>query len=110
LEDILDNLGPLPADAVDAVAATRSALMATGPVDEDASTPETPAPTDGGLSGGLSDRQRAILAALDGEAAAVDAIIDRTGLSAQLVLQELTFLTLRGAVKRVGGQTYARRR
>jgi predicted Rossmann fold nucleotide-binding protein DprA/Smf involved in DNA uptake len=59
---------------------------------------------------GLSDRQRAIVAALDDEPADVDAIIDRTALSAQEVLQELTFLSLRGKVRRVDGQTYARRK
>ena len=44
------------------------------------------------------------------DALLVDAIVERTDLPAQIVLQELTFLSLRGLVKRVDGQTYARRR
>ena len=37
-------------------------------------------------------------------------LIERTALPAQVVLQELTFLSLKGQVRRVDGQTYTRRR
>ena len=39
---------------------------------------------------------------------AVDEIIDKTNLPAPAVLQELTFLTLRGLLKRAEGQSYIR--
>jgi predicted Rossmann fold nucleotide-binding protein DprA/Smf involved in DNA uptake len=41
---------------------------------------------------------------------AVDALIERTSLPAHVILQELTFLSLKGQVKRVDGQTYVRQR
>jgi predicted Rossmann fold nucleotide-binding protein DprA/Smf involved in DNA uptake len=58
---------------------------------------------------GLSEQQQAIVGVLHDEPLKVDAIIDRTALPAQVVLQELTFLSLRGRVRRVDGQTYARK-
>ena len=61
------------------------------------------------VSIGLSDRQQSILAALDMDATTIDALIERTALPAQAVLQELTMLSLRGKVRRIDGQTYARR-
>jgi predicted Rossmann fold nucleotide-binding protein DprA/Smf involved in DNA uptake len=39
----------------------------------------------------------------------VDRIIEQSDLPAQVVLQELTFLSLKGMVKRIDGQTYAAR-
>jgi len=54
----------------------------------------------------LSDRQQLILSQLGSDPAAVDVIIDKTNLPAPAVLQELTFLTLRGLLKRADGQTY----
>jgi DNA processing protein len=109
LEDILDNLGPLPQEAMEGIALTEPGNG------EDATgarlTTESPAPQNVGASAaGLSDRQQVIVASLDEQPADVDAIIDRTSLSAQEVLQELTFLSLRGQVRRVDGQTYARRK
>jgi DNA processing protein len=109
LEDILDNLGPLPQEAMETAALAESGNGddATGSL----LTTASPAPQNADASAvGLSDRQQVIVAALDDEPADVDAIIDRTALSAQEVLQELTFLTLRGQVRRVDGQTYARRK
>jgi predicted Rossmann fold nucleotide-binding protein DprA/Smf involved in DNA uptake len=56
----------------------------------------------------LSDIQRSILAEIGTEHVGVDLIIERTALQAQIVLQALTFLTLKGRVKRIDGQTFAR--
>ena len=116
LEDILEGLGPLPAEAVEpsigpAMIVPLSLFTGSGGDAEPAAAPltatlATPTPQ---LASGLSDRQQAILAAIGADAANVDALIDRTGLSAQAILQELTLLTLRGQVRRVDGQTYARR-
>jgi hypothetical protein len=37
-------------------------------------------------------------------------LIERTGLEASVILQSLTYLTLKGLLKRVNGQSYARAR
>ena len=47
-----------------------------------------------------------VLVAIGTDSANVDLIVDRTSLSAQVVLQELTFLTLKGRIRRIDGQTY----
>jgi predicted Rossmann fold nucleotide-binding protein DprA/Smf involved in DNA uptake len=57
----------------------------------------------------LTPEQQAILSHLDGDALAADAIIDRSGLPAQVVMRELTVMSLKGLIKRVDGQTYAKR-
>jgi predicted Rossmann fold nucleotide-binding protein DprA/Smf involved in DNA uptake len=57
----------------------------------------------------LTDRQQRVLEGMGSDALDVDGIIARTELAAQIVLQELTLLSLRGLVKRVDGQTYQRR-
>lgn len=106
LDDILHELNPLPSDAVEPGLFTASfAEMiddAPTPTKEQAS-PEVSLPLDG-----LSERQRSILSELGTDPAAVDVIIERTALPAHVVLQELTFLTLKGRVKRIDGQTYVR--
>ncbi len=56
----------------------------------------------------LSDRQQLILNNIGPDPSAVDDIIDKTNLPAPAVLQELTFLTLRGLLKRADGQTYVK--
>ena len=108
LEDILEGLGPVPHH-----------------VAQPSLFPETPTcPSDPGNAGGngngehslmdsevgLTEQQRLILGGMGADAVAVDAIIERTSLPAQVVLQELTFLSLKGRVRRVDGQTYARRK
>ncbi|HEX4125538.1 MAG TPA: DNA-processing protein DprA [Tepidisphaeraceae bacterium] len=105
LEDILDNLGPLPAEVTDAP------ILSTGqpPAELAQATP-----AERGANGEipeipLTESQVTLLAALDADAAAVDTIIERCGLPAHVVFQELTFLTLKGRVRRIDGQTYARR-
>ena len=119
LEDILDNLGPLPQETLEPLLG-RSAGHA-GANEQAAQSlfdRSSPPKTAGGDAvavtapveiPGLSDRQRAILAALDADATTVDSLIERTALSAQAVLQDLTVLSLRGKVRRIDGQTYARR-
>ncbi len=119
LEDVLDNLGPLPQEALEprhrwpGRDAPDNHPPAQGLFAQPAATDRA---DDGPVAGDgaaamldLSDRQRAILAALDTDATAVDALIERTALPAQAVLQELTMLSLRGKVRRIDGQTYARR-
>jgi DNA processing protein len=105
LEDILQGLGPLPAEA-----------MEVGDFDEDLAG-VTPAPQveSSGLAGGtpapqlnLSERQTKLLAIMGRDPVSIDDLIDRSSLAASEVLQEMTLLTLRGQVKRVDGQTFVR--
>jgi predicted Rossmann fold nucleotide-binding protein DprA/Smf involved in DNA uptake len=56
----------------------------------------------------LTDRQRLIVSHLSVDPVHVDALIERTELSAQEVLQELTLLSLKGVVKRIDGQSFIR--
>jgi DNA processing protein len=102
LEDILDNVGPLPAEAHEVSLFSGDVEPAAkAPVDA-LETQQTPI--------GLSDRQRQILQQLAHDSMTVDLIIEASGLEAAVVLQELTYLTLKGLVKRVDGQTFARKR
>lgn len=115
LEDVLHGLDPLPRDAVEPRLFASFAGMISDPVGPAAFSKsngnldpvDAPAALDERLDG-LSDRQRSILTEMGTDPAAVDALIERTALTAQIVLQELTFLSLRGRVKRVDGQTYVR--
>src|SRR4051794_36416133 len=100
LEEILEGLGPLPQGVSEVSLFDQALSEAPAPA---SATPPQAAVHD------VNDQQHAILKALDGEAIDVDLIIERTALPAQLVLQELTFLTLRGQVRRVEGQKYAKR-
>lgn len=98
IEDILEGLGPLPEGA-----AEPHALIAAAPK----ISPVPSAPT---LPFDLSEPQQAILNAIGGDSASVDLIVDRSGLDAQTILKELTFLTLKGLVRRIDGQTFAARK
>jgi DNA processing protein len=119
LEDILDNLGPLPQEALEPLVCGSSGHAAANEeavasLFDRVAPPKTAgseavAVAEPGQTLDLSDRQRAILAALDTDATTIDSLIERTALSAQAVLQELTILSLRGKVRRIDGQTYARR-
>ncbi len=94
LQDILDGLDPLPHD-----------VHAPTLFDDTPPEPsESPSP-----SCDLSDRQRLILSHMSGDPASVDFLVEQTALPAQVILQELTFLSLKGLARRVDGQTYARR-
>jgi DNA processing protein len=97
LEDIVEALGPLPQEV-------REVTLFEPPVEVALETVEAPVQE---TPIGLSERQRAIFAHLGADPVDVDTIIDRTALPAQLVMQELTFLSLKGIVKRVDGQLYA---
>ncbi len=99
LEDIMNNLGPLPQEAMEF-----SEFEATPPLPVATSTPApTPSPA---LN--LSERQSKLLAIMGREPMSIDSLIDRSSLPAQEVLQEMTLLSLRGQVKRVDGQTFVR--
>ena len=54
----------------------------------------------------LSPRQQQLIDAFTGDALNADALVTRTGLPPQAVLQELTILSLRRLIERVDGQTY----
>jgi DNA processing protein len=59
---------------------------------------------------GFTQAQQRILTALaDGDALHVDLICDRAGLAAAVVMAELTMLQIRGAIKRLPGNKFARR-
>jgi DNA processing protein len=99
LDEILEGLDPLP-QGVDEPMLFKS------------ENPEPPQPTSSPVDAAvtaLSEQQRKVLLGMDSEPMSVDAIVERTTLPAHVVLQELTFLSLKGAIKRVDGQTYARR-
>jgi predicted Rossmann fold nucleotide-binding protein DprA/Smf involved in DNA uptake len=97
LPDILDNLGPLPEQAM--LPDARQT-----PADAD-----VVAKDEGRLPVDLTERQRSILDGLGKDPTDVDGVMARTDLDAGVVLQELTVLSLRGLVKRVDGQSYVRR-
>jgi DNA processing protein len=93
LQDILDNLGPLPESA--------HAPSLFEPAPPEAAKPQA-------ASVELSERQRLILSHLGVDPTHVDGLIERTSLSAQDVLGELTLLSLKGIVKRIDGQSFVR--
>ncbi len=101
LEDIVCELSPVTAAAI------QTDLFIGGDPVEDAALAPSPKP-EAAPAISLSDRQRSILASVESAPTAVDQIIERTGLDASSVLQELTLMSLRGLLKRVDGQSYAR--
>lgn len=111
LEDILEALGPLPQEAVEPMLfneGDNSPASASAPADPLARASESsPQPSD---LNGLSSSQRAIMDVIGKEEMHVDQIVERTALPVQTVLQDLTFLCLRGQLRRVDGHTYARGR
>lgn len=100
LDDILADLGPLPAQLQESTPPPQP----SEPLEPDPSN--TPTPT----AIHISPAGRQILDQMDGKAVSVDQLIDRTGLPAQQVLQELTFLTLKRLVKQTDGQSFVRTR
>ena len=97
LDDILNGLGPLPIEAHEPV-------LFAEPIAEIVVTKERPSLP------ALAGRQQLIMKHLETDSANVDLLMERTGLDASVILQELTFLTLKGLVRRVEGQTFARKR
>jgi DNA processing protein len=104
LADILEGLGPLPQAAIEATPA-----LASGSVESAAVATMQPMSSTSSQPIPLSEQQQKILQHLDGDPLDVDSIIERTAMPAQLVLQELTFLSLRGIVRRVDGQAFVKR-
>jgi DNA processing protein len=102
LEDILNGLDPVPHHV------TQPSLFP-----EPAEFAATPAPDERAVDepdlSFLSDRQRLILSHLSVDPVTTDALIDTTALPAHAVLQDLTYLTLKGQVRRVDGQSWSRR-
>jgi len=101
MADILDGLGPLPVGAT--LPAAEEPEVEGDSESPAESSPPPRAPVE------LSDRQRRILDGLGSDPTDVDGVMARTDLTAQVVLQELTVLSLRGLVRRVDGQSYVRR-
>jgi DNA processing protein len=100
LEDILEGLGPVPHGAIEP-----GLFPDEAPVPNPGLVVEAPTST-----AALTERQSLVLTHLSADPTSVDAIIERTELPAHVVLQELTFLSLKGQVRRVDGQTFARRK
>lgn len=110
LDEILEALHPLPDGA------TQPTLFDVSSDSSGATLKQSNDPQSESNESGwpehddLSDIQRSILAEIGTEQVGVDLIIERSALPAPIVLQELTFLTLKGRVKRIDGQTFARTR
>jgi DNA processing protein len=107
LDHIIEGLGPLPQHA------TEPSLFADSSNDENPSdlqpslTLQQAEPASSLI--GLTDRQAKILSVLSSEPSNIDVLVDRTSLSPNEILQEMTLLTLKGQVARVDGQTFVRR-
>jgi DNA processing protein len=96
IEDILENLDPLPHAAME-----NSLFEALASVKPQAAVAEK-------LPISLSERQQLIFTHLGVDPLNVDGLIERTALTAQDVLQELTLMSLKGIIRRVDGQSYVR--
>lgn len=99
LEDILEGLGPLSNAPLSVSAAPTLFSSAPAPLAAGASS-APPAVV-------LSGHQDLVFQQLTRDGRSVDQIIESSGLEAAQVLQELTFLSLKGLVRRVDGNTYA---
>ena len=98
LEEILDGLGPLPQQAIE-IEQPEIPPEPTATLAEE-TTPKLVAAFN------LTDQQTRILREITRDPIGLDLIIARTDLPAETILPELTMMTLRGWVKRVGGQNY----
>jgi DNA processing protein len=96
IEDILENLDPLPQAAME-----NSLFEPVASVKPQAAVAEK-------LPISLSERQQLIFTHLGVDPLNVDGLIERTALTAQDVLQELTLMSLKGIIRRVDGQSYVR--
>jgi DNA processing protein len=101
LEDIQEGLDPLPEFVHQPNLFSETSPPADAAINAPAATPVPPS---------LTERQSLLLSRLDTDGVTVDALVERTGLEPGQVLQELTFLSLKGLIKRINGQTYARRK
>lgn len=98
LEDILDALGPVPHGATEP-------LLFESNVSPVAEMKPVPLPS----FENVSDRQKILLNSLGSDPVNVDTLVELTALPAHVVLQEMTFLTLKGRVRRIDGQSWSRR-
>jgi len=107
LDDILQGLGPMPTEAMEPLSPVQES-----PSSDRSTRPIEPPPLFSSAAeqpiGNLTGSQEQILQAMGRETAGVDRLIEATGIPAHVVLQELTFLTLKGMVKRIDGQTFVR--
>lgn len=103
LSDVLDNLGPVPESV--AVASSTPSLF-----DPPVARARETAPRSSDNLETLSDRQQTILRAMGPDVLDVDTISERSSIATQFILQELTMMTLRGAIERVEGQRFVRRK
>jgi DNA processing protein len=94
LQDIIDDLGPLP----ESVHIQPSALSAVR------EKPPAAQPT----LFSASDVQQIILNAMTNDPSTIDQLIDRTGLDPSIILSELTLMSLKAMVRRGIGQTFYR--
>ncbi|HEX8522184.1 MAG TPA: DNA-processing protein DprA [Tepidisphaeraceae bacterium] len=101
ITDILDNLGPMP----DHISAPD--LFSAIEEEESGSAAAAPVLISPPVDLGLTDRQRLILTHL-ADPAHVDALVERTALAPNEILQDLTLMSLKGIIKRVEGQTFVR--
>jgi DNA processing protein len=102
LDDVLQNLGPLPQEAIDP-------SLFPPPIQRQQTPDPVSAPAPGAAPINLSERQAKILTVMGTDPINIDLLVDRSALPAHEILQEMTLLTLRGQVKRVDGQTFIRK-
>jgi DNA processing protein len=100
LSDILDDLTPFPEDVIQPAPTTRQDAPL---VELRLLSMEKPSIEN------LSQRQQLVVGHLEKSPTSIDALMDRTQLPAHVILQELTFLTLKGLVTRIDGQSFALR-
>jgi DNA processing protein len=100
LEDIVNALHPLPQEV------GQADLFVPAQEEEGTKQQAVVEP----LLANLSDQQKLLVDAINDHPSDVDSIVERSGLSAPIVLQQLTMLSLKGIVKRVDGNTYIRKK
>jgi DNA processing protein len=94
LEDILEDLGPLPAEAMETSISIVTSIAAPPP-------PPLRRP-----AFQLTETQQKIVDQLGTHPVSVDALAEASGLDIASIMPQLTVLTLRGVIKRAEGQTY----
>jgi DNA processing protein len=100
LDDILEDLGPLPSEAMD---------EGDAPFPDQPQIATAPAEAMQRATVELNEAQQKIVHQLGANPISVDAIAEAAGLDVSVIMPQLTVLTLRGVIKRGDGQTYFRR-
>lgn len=119
VEDILDALGdvgtairqiqqagPKPAGESGSTTGPQASLFAR-PASEGLAAATAPASSESAVR--FTGVQQKILAALEGESASVDDLVERTGLPASVLMAELTMLQIRAVITRAPGNRFAKR-